>query len=118
MTDAKKGVTRRRFLERVGMAGGSVALYETMTALGLINLPEVWAGPPQLPAGSGTGKRVIILGAGIGGLTAAYELTNANYQVQIIELTERAGCRNHTARRRTALVEKKSSGNVLKQVCN
>ena len=118
MTEKKKGVTRRRFLERVGMAGGSVALYETMTALGLINLPEAWAGPPQLPTGSGTGKRVVILGAGIGGLTAAYELSKANYQCQIFELTDRAGGRNHTARRGTVLFEKQSSGNVLKQVCN
>ena len=54
MTKQKNGLTRRRFLERVGVAGGSVALYETMTALGLINLPEAWAGPPQLPTGSGT----------------------------------------------------------------
>ncbi len=82
MKKPKKGVTRRSFLERVGMAGGSAALYETMTALGLINLPEAWAGPPQLPADSGTGKKVVILGAGIGGLTAAYELTRANYTVR------------------------------------
>ena len=106
MTKQKNGLTRRRFLERVGIAGGSVALYETMTALGLINLPEAWAGPPQLPAGSGTGKKVVILGAGIGGLTAAYELAKANYTVQIIELTERPGGRNHTARRGTVLEEK------------
>lgn len=118
MTKAKKGVSRRRFLERIGMAGGSVALYETMTALGLINLPEVWAGPPQLPAGSGTGKTVVILGAGIAGLTAAYELTKANYQCQIFELSERAGGRNHTARRGTVLFEKQSSGTILKQECN
>ena len=114
---SKKGVTRRRFLEAVGVAGGSAAIYETMTALGLINLPEAWAGPPQLPAGSGTGKNVIILGAGIGGLTAAYELTRADYTCQIIELTERAGGRNHTARRGTVLVEKQENGNTLKQTC-
>jgi monoamine oxidase len=60
---------------------------------------------------------VIILGAGIGGLTAAYELSRANYKCQIIELTERAGGRNHTARRGTVLVEKQESGNTLKQVC-
>jgi monoamine oxidase len=118
MKNKKTGLTRRRFLERVGLAGGSAALYETMTALGLINLPEAWAGPPQLPAGSGAGKKVLILGAGIGGLTAAYELTRANYQVQIIELTERAGGRNHTARRGTVLVEKNSRGETSKQVCN
>ena len=117
MAKANKGVTRRRFLEGIGLAGGSAAMYETMTALGLINLPEAWAGPPQLPAGSGNGKKVVILGAGIGGLTAAYELRNAGYQCQIIELTERAGGRNHTARRGTVLVEKKKNGETLEQVC-
>lgn len=118
MKEPKKGLTRRRFLEGVGLAGGSAALYETMTALGLINLPEAWAGPPQLPAGSGTGKSVLILGAGIGGLTAAYELKRANYDCKIIELTDRAGGRNHTARRGTVLVEKNSKGQTLKQVCD
>jgi monoamine oxidase len=117
MAKPKKGVTRRRFLEGIGLAGGSAALYETMTAMGLINLPEAWAGPPQLPAGSGAGKKVVILGAGIGGLTAAYELRNAGYQCQIIELTERAGGRNHSARRGTVLVEKNSKGQTLRQVC-
>src|SRR5215213_2451278 len=118
MTKQKKALTRRRFLERVGVAGGSVALYETMTALGLINLPAAWAGPPQLPAGSGTGKKVVILGAGIGGLTAAYELMRANYTVQIIELTERPGGRNHSARRGTILEEKTEDGQTFRQVCN
>lgn len=117
MKKQKNGLTRRRFLERVGIAGGSAALYETMTALGLINLPTAWAGPPQLAPGFGTGKTVVILGAGIGGLTAAYELTKANYTVQIIELTERAGGRNHTARRGTVLEEKTESGQTFRQVC-
>ena len=118
MTKKKKSVTRRRFLEQVGMAGGSAALYETMTALGLIHLPEAWAGPPELPQGSGTGKSVVILGAGIGGLTAAYELTRANYGCQIIELTDRAGGRNHTARRGTVIKEVNQDGVQTEQVCN
>src|SRR6184192_4237890 len=118
MTRKKKGVTRRRFLEQVGLAGGSAALYETMTAIGLINLPEAWAGSPELPPGSGAGKSVVILGAGIGGLTAAYELTRANYNCQVIELTERAGGRNHTARRGTVLKEVNENGVETEQVCN
>lgn len=118
MTRKKKGVTRRRFLEQVGLAGGSAAMYETMTALGLINLPEAWAGPPNLPQGSGSGKSVVILGAGIAGLTAAYELTRANYNCQIIELTDRAGGRNHTARRGTVLKEINQKGQTTEQVCN
>jgi monoamine oxidase len=118
MVKRKNGLTRRRFLQGVGLAGGSAALYETMTALGLINLPEAWAGPPQLGAGSGAGKKVIILGAGIGGLTAAYELLHAGYKCQIVELTERPGGRNHTARRGTVVIEKNKKGQTLKQVCN
>jgi monoamine oxidase len=114
----KKNVTRRRFLEQVGLAGGSAALYETMTALGLIHLPEAWAGPPELPQGSGTGKSVVILGAGIAGMTAAYELTRANYTCQIIELTDRAGGRNHTARRGTVIKEVNSDGVETTQVCD
>src|ERR1044072_5848523 len=117
MTKQKKGLTRRRFLERVGVAGGSAALYETMTALGLINLPEAWAGPPPRAPGSGTGKKVVILGAGIGGLTAAYELIKAKYKVQIIEFTERTGGRNYNARRGTVLEEKTESGQTFRQVC-
>src|ERR1044072_7104911 len=116
MTKQKKGLTRRRFLERVGIAGGSAALYETMTALGLINLPTAWAGPPQLAPGSGTGKTVVILGAGIGGLTAAYELIKANYTVQIIEFTERAGGRNPTGRRGPVREEKTERGQTFPKV--
>jgi monoamine oxidase len=118
MAKRKDGLTRRRFLQGVGLAGGSAALYETMTALGLINIPEAWAGPPQLAAGSGNGKKVVILGAGIGGLTAAYELMRAGYKVQVFELTERPGGRNHSARRGTVLIEKNKKGQTLKQVCN
>jgi monoamine oxidase len=113
-----KGFTRRSFLKGVGVAGGSAALYETMTALGLINIPEAWAGPPELPQGSGNGKSVVILGAGIGGLTAAYELTRAGYSCQIIELTDRAGGRNHTARRGTVVHEVNEKGAETTQVCN
>jgi monoamine oxidase len=51
MPKQKKAVTRRRFLEQVGLAGGSAAMYETMTALGLIHVPEAWAGPPELTQG-------------------------------------------------------------------
>src|SRR5258705_8994349 len=118
MPKIKKGFTRRLFHETGGLAGGSAALYETMTALGLIHLPEVWAGPPELPQGSGSGKSVVILGAGIAGLTAAYELTRANYGCQIIELTERAGGRNHTARRGTVVKEVNEDGVQTEQVCN
>lgn len=99
------GWSRRRFLTRVGQIGGASALYETMVAMGLVNLPPAWAGPPELPEGHGRGKSVLILGAGIGGLTTAYILSRAGYRCRILEATARAGGRNHTARRGSTILE-------------
>jgi monoamine oxidase len=64
-----------------------------MVAMGLINLPSAWAGPPELKKGAGDGKSVVILGAGIGGLTTAYLLSQYGYRCQILEASPRAGGR-------------------------
>lgn len=100
----------------VGFAGGSAALYETMTAMGLITVPEAWAGPPRLPQGLGTGQTVLILGGGIGGLTAAYELSRAGFHCEVLEAQNRAGGRNLTARRGTVITEESSEHGVTHQV--
>ena len=42
--------------------------------------------------------RVLILGAGLAGLTAAFELRNAGYQVQVLEYNSRAGGRSRSSR--------------------
>jgi len=112
----KGGWTRRRFLEMVGRAGGAAAVYETMTALGLMRVPDAWAGPQRLAQGSGTGKTVLILGAGVGGLTAAYELSLAGYKCEILEAQARAGGRSLTARRGTVITEESTRG-VTRQEC-
>src|SRR5437868_4537424 len=91
--------TRRRFLQAVGQAGGAAAAYEVMVALGMIRIPSAFAALPELPADHGAGKRVVILGAGIAGLTAAYELNKAGYEVVILEAHNRAGGRSYTVRR-------------------
>jgi Monoamine oxidase len=96
MSDSPKW-TRRSFLEAVGRAGGAAAVYETMTAMGLLRVPAAFAGPPDLPHGNG--KRVVILGAGIAGLTAGYELLRAKYDVTILEAKPHAGGRSFTVRR-------------------
>ncbi|MBD0301341.1 MAG: FAD-dependent oxidoreductase, partial [Tolypothrix sp. T3-bin4] len=41
-------------------------------------------------------KRVIVVGAGLAGLTAAYELTCAGFDVQLFEARERVGGRVQT----------------------
>jgi monoamine oxidase len=98
MTDRQDTWSRRRFLETVGKAGGAAAVYETMVALGLLRVPAARAEPLQLPADVGKGQTVVILGAGVGGLAAAYELRKAGYAVEILEASSRLGGRNFTVR--------------------
>lgn len=110
-----ENLTRREILTKIGQLGGAAALYETMVALGLINLPTAWAGPPVLPAGHG--KSVLILGAGIGGLTAAYILSRYGYHCRILEATSRAGGRNRTARPGSSIVEQSEENGTTYQEC-
>src|SRR6266699_2403450 len=60
--------TRRAFLMQVGQVGGFGAAYVMMQSLGLLPLPEAAASKVRLAEGSGQGKHVVILGAGIAGM--------------------------------------------------
>ena len=91
-------MTKRRFLQAVGAAAGVGAVYRTMTALGLSGDGTAHASALDAPRGVGDGKTVVILGAGISGMAAAYELSKAGYRCTILEATARAGGRNQTAR--------------------
>ena len=62
MNDGSAMLTRRRFINLVGKAGGYVAAYNTMAAMGLLATPG-HAAPPTLAAGSGRGLRIVIVGA-------------------------------------------------------
>jgi monoamine oxidase len=68
------GMTRRQFLTRVGQAGGYSAAFLSMQAMGITSLRTENALPLAVAPGTGKGVKVVILGGGISGLVAAYEM--------------------------------------------
>ena len=97
-------VSRRAVLEAVGAMGGAGILFESMGALGLAPTAGAAQAPYRAPTPgdfSLTGRRrarVVVLGAGIAGLTAAYELGKAGYDCVVLEASSRPGGRNWTVR--------------------
>ncbi len=73
-----------------------------MMALGL--LPAAPAHPFRLD-GDGQGKRVLVLGAGLAGMAAAYELGKLGYRCTILEARERAGGRCWSVRKGSTNIE-------------
>ena len=77
------------------LAGGAVS-YRAMAGMGLA--PESdYSGPIKLE-GNPKGASVLILGAGLAGMTAALELSKVGYKVQVLEYNHRAGGRNWSIR--------------------
>src|SRR3979409_2564204 len=89
-------VGRRELLSLIGAVSGSAAMYHAMTSLGFAS-DSGYKGPIKLE-GAPKGSSVLILGAGLAGMTAALELRKAGYQVRILEFNSRAGGRNWTLR--------------------
>lgn len=77
---ATDGLTRREML-RASLAAGTGLLLSTTLGLS---------------ATRAAGKRVLVVGGGFGGMSAAYELTTAGYEVVLIEARHRFGGRVHT----------------------
>jgi len=88
--------TRRDLLRMIGLTAGGAAMYQAMSALGFA-AESPYRGPIDL-RGAPRGASVLILGAGMAGMTAAYELRNAGYHVQVLEYNPRAGGRNWSLR--------------------
>jgi monoamine oxidase len=97
MQDEREAVrTRRDLLALVGSVAGSAAMYQAMTSLGFAS-ESSYRGPIRLD-GDPKGTTVLVLGAGLAGMTAALELRKAGYKVQVLEFNGRAGGRNWTLR--------------------
>jgi monoamine oxidase len=98
----RSSMTRRQFLHRFGAIGGSSLVFGAMDAWGM-------TGPsagrrPQL-SGPAADVRVIVLGAGMSGLVAGYELQRLGYDFRVLEARNRVGGVNHTVRRGTEITE-------------
>jgi len=89
--------SRRKFLNQVGAAGGSAAVYQMALALGLT--PGSAQGSPALVQPlKDRSRSVVLLGGGLSSLMSAYELERAGYQCTILEASHRIGGRNLTIR--------------------
>ncbi|MBN9635566.1 MAG: NAD(P)-binding protein, partial [Actinobacteria bacterium] len=73
-------------------AGGTAAMYDAMLSMGYAANSDF--SDPITLQGDAKGASVIILGAGIAGMVAAYEMRKAGYKVKILEFNNRPGGRN------------------------
>src|SRR5260370_20478975 len=96
MSNERATVSRRDLLSMIGAVSGSAAMCHAMTSL-VFASDSGYKGPIKLD-GDPKGASVLILGAGLAGMTAALELRKAGYQVRILEFNSRAGGRNWTLR--------------------
>lgn len=96
-------LTRRGFLTRVGQAGGFSAAFVTMQSLGLLPMPEAEAISWDTAPDAGKGAKVVILGGGVAGLVAAYEMGKLGYRCTVLEARSRPGGRNWTVRNGTTI---------------
>ena len=93
------GISRRDFLLRVGQAGGYSAAFLTMQSMGLFPAALAVAQPLlSVAPNTGKGVKVVILGGGISGLVAAYEMKALGYDCIVLEARSRPGGRNWTVR--------------------
>src|ERR1700728_868224 len=96
MNEATPAFSRRRLFEIIGASVGGAAAYQAMTRLGYAE-ESPYRGPIKLD-GDPKGASVIVLGAGLAGMTAAIELERAGYKVSVLEYNARPGGRNWSLR--------------------
>src|SRR6202041_3203206 len=94
--EGSSSLSRRQLLRMIGAAAGGSAMYQAMSTLGFA-AESPYQGPIDLQ-GAPKGASVLVLGAGMAGMTAAYELRNAGYTVPDLEYNAGPG-RRHWRRR-------------------
>jgi monoamine oxidase len=80
------GLTRRDLLKTAALA------------LPALSLPSPATAEPQRLERTAKPRKVIVIGAGLAGLSAAWELTQAGHDVTVLEARSRPGGRVHTLR--------------------
>ena len=85
-------MSRRDLFAMIGTLAGGAAMYSAMSSLAYAG-ESGYNGPPNL-SGAPKGATVLILGAGLAGMTSAFELRKAGYKVKILEYQNRPGGRN------------------------
>jgi monoamine oxidase len=100
--DVRTAPTRRQFLEQLGLVGGTSLV---MTVMNSWELMAGQAGVRPALTGRPARNRVIVLGAGVSGLVAAYELGKLGYDCRILEARDRVGGLAWTIRRGTEHTE-------------
>jgi monoamine oxidase len=91
---AREGLSRRGLLRMGGAAGVSVAL----AACTARSSPAVGTPKAGTPGAAAPAARVVVVGAGLAGTTAAYRLARSGVQVRLFEARDRIGGRCWTAR--------------------
>jgi monoamine oxidase len=100
MTEVR-GLTRRAFLSQAALSAPALAAFPGLAAaLPATAAPPAAAAPSAAaaPGRSGPPRRVIVVGAGLAGLAAAYELNLLGHDVTVLEARSRAGGRVYTLR--------------------
>ncbi len=95
-SEQPQSVSKREFLEAFAAVGGVSAVISALDGWGM-GIASAAEAPPDL-MGRSEGTRVLILGAGLAGMTAAYELGLRGYDCQILEARPFAGGRCQSSR--------------------